>query len=218
MASRATRQLLSTSVRSSRTTLSRSTWQSLKTGAGRRGMSSTAGEAAKGSDMPWIIGSVVVFGPAFLYLASPSTRKSAPHKPHKSESHAPVTMEDDEGKEADVTDSIAKAKSEDAPQSDGASDEGKSQASTPQTDDNKAPPFVKTGDLKPEGGSSKSEESSQGKDKEQEEKEAVSEEKAGAKARSHGSPSDKAATETTKQDPNADVPKAQEEQSKKEGA
>jgi len=50
----------------------------------------------------------------FLYLVSPAYRKTAPHAQHhdkheKHEEHAPVTMKDDEGKEADVTESMKKA-------------------------------------------------------------------------------------------------------------
>ncbi|KAF9262907.1 hypothetical protein L218DRAFT_959739 [Marasmius fiardii PR-910] len=125
MASRFTRQLFSSSLRSSR--VSGSTWQSFKAGAGRRGMSSSAGgEGKKGSDLPWIIGSAVAFGPAFLYLASPSSRRSAPHVPHgdkHSQSHAPLPMKDDEGKEADVSGSIAQAEKDDVPQADAATTE-----------------------------------------------------------------------------------------------
>ncbi|KAG7088117.1 hypothetical protein E1B28_012142 [Marasmius oreades] len=120
MASRFTR-LFSSSIRSSR-----ATWQGFKAGAGRRGMSSSAGETKKGSDLPWIIGSAVVFGPAFLYLASPSSRRSAPHIPHDpSHSHAPLPMKDDEGTVADVSGSVAKAEADDVPQADAASHEEK---------------------------------------------------------------------------------------------
>ncbi|KAH9936586.1 uncharacterized protein B0H18DRAFT_974522 [Fomitopsis serialis] len=44
------------------------------TGAGRRCMSSTA-DAAKSSDMPWIIGSAVVFGPAAVWLLTSQSDK-----------------------------------------------------------------------------------------------------------------------------------------------
>lgn len=87
-------------------------------------MSSSAGEQKKGSDLPWIIGSAAVFGPAFLYFVSPSVRRSAPHVPHEakhSQSHAPLPMKDDEGKVADVSGSVAQAEKDDAPQADAAS-------------------------------------------------------------------------------------------------
>ncbi|EEB94319.1 hypothetical protein MPER_06883 [Moniliophthora perniciosa FA553] len=130
MASRSARQFFYSSLRSAVRPAFRAQH------AGRRGMSSTAQEAKKGSDLPWIIGSAVVFGPArslsahlqFLYLASPSSRKTAPHVAHdkhdkhghESQSHAPLPMKDDEGTVADVSGSVAKAEAEDVPQSDSA--------------------------------------------------------------------------------------------------
>jgi len=54
----------------------------------RRGMSSSSG--SQGSDMLWMIGSALVFGPAALYLLSPS----AQHKAHEAQQHAlPKTKE-----------------------------------------------------------------------------------------------------------------------------
>ncbi|KAJ2934455.1 hypothetical protein H1R20_g2601, partial [Candolleomyces eurysporus] len=102
---------------------------------GRRTMASSAeGAASKKSDTPWIVGSALVFGPAFLYLVSPSARKSAPAhhdkhdskhsstpEPAKEEAAAPaekVTMKDDEGKEADVTASLALAEQSNVPKAD----------------------------------------------------------------------------------------------------
>ncbi|KAJ2920523.1 hypothetical protein H1R20_g16573, partial [Candolleomyces eurysporus] len=104
---------------------------------GRRTMASSAeGAASKKSDTPWIVGSALVFGPAFLYLVSPSARKSAPahHDKHDSKAHehspepakkeeaaAPaekVTLKDDEGKEADVTASLALAEQSNVPKAD----------------------------------------------------------------------------------------------------
>ncbi|KAF8194225.1 hypothetical protein BJ912DRAFT_959835 [Pholiota molesta] len=108
----------------------------------RRAMSSTTSHGAqvKSSDKPWIIGSTIVFLPAFLYLVSPSARKkeqlvhddkhdfptlkhkeaaapeSAPEpapEPEKAEAH--VLMTDDEGTVADVSSSIAAAKADDSP-------------------------------------------------------------------------------------------------------
>ncbi|KAK7028131.1 hypothetical protein VNI00_014946 [Paramarasmius palmivorus] len=134
MASRAARQFFS-SLRSSARPAFRAQH------AGRRGMSSTAHEVKKGSDMPWIIGSAVVFGPAFLYLVSPGSRKTAPHKPHgkhdhhESQSHAPLPMKDDEGTEADVSGSVAKAVAEDAPKSDAAPTEAKEDKPEEKTDE-----------------------------------------------------------------------------------
>ncbi|KAF4577109.1 hypothetical protein EYR36_005096 [Pleurotus pulmonarius] len=94
--------------------------------AGRRWNSSHGAghEQKKSSDMPWVIGSLVTFGPAFLYLVSPSARKTAPgHAAHAHGSHAEpkkVTMKDDEGQEADVTASVQAATADDAPKADGA--------------------------------------------------------------------------------------------------
>ncbi|KAF9497720.1 hypothetical protein BDN71DRAFT_1504701 [Pleurotus eryngii] len=94
--------------------------------AGRRWNSShgPSHEQEKSSDMPWVIGSLVTFGPAFLYLISPSARKTAPgHAAHAHDSHAEpkkVTMKDDEGQEADITASVQAATADDAPKADGA--------------------------------------------------------------------------------------------------
>jgi len=70
--------------------------------------------------MPWIIGSLCVFGPAFVYLASPSARKSAPHVDKKHvDKHAPLQpMKDDEGTEvsgAELANSMHKAEATDVP-------------------------------------------------------------------------------------------------------
>ncbi|KAK7469010.1 hypothetical protein VKT23_003506 [Stygiomarasmius scandens] len=118
MASRAPRQLFSSLRATARPARG---FNNAFRGASRRGMSSSAESTTKkSSDMPWIIGSALVFAPAFLYLVSPASRKTAPHAQHhdkheKHEEHAPVTMKDDEGKEADVTESMKKAESEDVP-------------------------------------------------------------------------------------------------------
>ncbi|KAF8964231.1 hypothetical protein BDZ97DRAFT_919962 [Flammula alnicola] len=100
----------------------------------RRTMSSTShGAEAKSSDTPWIVGSALLFGPAFLYLVSPSGRKSIPHVHDDKhdfptlktkEEHAPAPtkteppveiLKDDEGTEADVGSSIAVAEGNDVP-------------------------------------------------------------------------------------------------------
>ncbi|KAF8073903.1 hypothetical protein FPV67DRAFT_773845 [Lyophyllum atratum] len=67
----AARQTLSSTARAS---LRRPTASTFRAGA-RRMNSSHAGPKTR-SDKPWIIGSALVFGPAFLYLASPSARKT----------------------------------------------------------------------------------------------------------------------------------------------
>ncbi|KAJ3573990.1 hypothetical protein NP233_g2067 [Leucocoprinus birnbaumii] len=105
----------------------------------RRYMSAEShGAHAKSSDTPWIIGAAVVFGPAFLYLLSPSARKAraehAVHNDHhdypalgkNAESHSQVSepqqeekstelMKDDEGTPADVTATIALSEESDVP-------------------------------------------------------------------------------------------------------
>ncbi|KIK69716.1 hypothetical protein GYMLUDRAFT_79809 [Collybiopsis luxurians FD-317 M1] len=103
-------------------------------------MSSTTESAKKSSDLPWMIGSAVVFGPAFLYLLSPASRKSAPHDSHHEKhdkSHAddskaqePIKMKDDEGTEANVTESVHKAEAEDVPKADSAAKESEPEEKT----------------------------------------------------------------------------------------
>ncbi|KAF5369434.1 hypothetical protein D9758_002489 [Tetrapyrgos nigripes] len=121
MASQASRRFLSSLRVTARPTRSNVSLRGLR--ASRRGMSSTTEAAKKSSDMPWIIGSALVFGPATLYLLSPSSRKTAPHQQHndkhehEEQQHeaASIKMKDDEGKEADVTESVKAAESEDVP-------------------------------------------------------------------------------------------------------
>jgi len=101
----------------------------------RRNMSAAShAPTCKSSDTPWLIGSLVVFGPAFLYLISPSARKNThgvhddhrnfpalkqhdAHQEHKSESAVPEveTMKDDDGTEANVTSSIVLSQESDVP-------------------------------------------------------------------------------------------------------
>ncbi|TFK40876.1 hypothetical protein BDQ12DRAFT_680212 [Crucibulum laeve] len=98
---------------------------------GRRNMSaaSHAAETAKKSDKPWIIGATLVFGPAFLYLVSPSARKNRHDfhddkhdypgytpKDHAAPAAEPVVVKDDEGTPANVSSSIKLAEQEDVPQ------------------------------------------------------------------------------------------------------
>ncbi|KIL55970.1 hypothetical protein M378DRAFT_182096 [Amanita muscaria Koide BX008] len=125
MASRIARSIFSSAVRAS----ARPTRAAQQ--LSRRHMSaseSVHGSQHSGSDRPWIIGSALVFGPFFLYLLSPSARKShAQHAIHNdkhdfgihtSQHESPVSeviMKDDEGTEANVTDSLAASEHEDAP-------------------------------------------------------------------------------------------------------
>ncbi|KAF9452951.1 hypothetical protein P691DRAFT_659771 [Macrolepiota fuliginosa MF-IS2] len=95
----------------------------------RRNMSAQShGAQPKKSDLPWIVGATLVFGPLFLYLVSPSARKSqhahAVHNDHhdypalekeKHESKQSEIVKDDEGTPADVTDSIALSEESDVP-------------------------------------------------------------------------------------------------------
>ncbi|KAJ3986836.1 hypothetical protein F5890DRAFT_1551898 [Lentinula detonsa] len=131
MASRPTKQLFA-SLRAS----ARFSRNNVYSGS-RRAMSSTAEAVKKSSDMPWIIGSAVVFGPAFLYLVSPASRKSAPHHDshgkHEKKGHEePMPMKDDEGTETDVSESVSKAEAEDVPKADSA-DKEESQGEPAQT-------------------------------------------------------------------------------------
>ncbi|KAF5315426.1 hypothetical protein D9619_007284 [Psilocybe cf. subviscida] len=103
--------------------------------ASRRAMSSTshAAETVK-KDTPWVVGSLLIFGPAFLYLVSPSARKNPNLKPIHDDKHdfpalkthdeaheepAPTpkktVMKDDEGTPADVGASIKAAADSDVP-------------------------------------------------------------------------------------------------------
>jgi len=99
----------------------------------RRTMSATSHASAKSSgDTPWMIGSLLVFGPALLYLLSPSAKKNTHgvHNDHrdfpalqKQDGHqaepaaaAPVEiLKDDEGTEANVASSIALSEESDVP-------------------------------------------------------------------------------------------------------
>jgi len=91
--------------------------------AGRRSMSSSA-HGAETSDKPWIIGSALVFGPAAVYLLSPSSKAKA----HNAQQHSlpktvptpttPLPIKDDEGTEVpaqEVESSVQAAVEEDSP-------------------------------------------------------------------------------------------------------
>jgi len=96
-------------------------------------MSAASHAPTKSSDTPWLIGSLVFFGPAFLYLLSPSARKNTHgvhndhhdfpalkqhegHQANKSESAPEVEiMKDDEGTETNVASSIALSQESDVP-------------------------------------------------------------------------------------------------------
>ncbi|KAF9468644.1 hypothetical protein BDZ94DRAFT_1317808 [Collybia nuda] len=100
---------------------------------GGRRMNSSHVPPKTSSDKQWIIVSSLVFGPAFLYLVSPSARKSthsahndkhdfpapktAKHVPEtvKEPEPEPVIMKDDEGTEANVAESLQQAESADVP-------------------------------------------------------------------------------------------------------
>ncbi|KAF7322441.1 Ubiquitin-conjugating enzyme [Mycena chlorophos] len=125
MASRLSRQVLSTSSRVSR---------SLRSNAqvSRRCMSADAHTAFKApSDIPWIIGAAVVTIPTVGYLLKDTmaikARIAEGHHEHAhghDDSHAehheepaahPVMLKDGEGKEEDVSGSVKAAESADAP-------------------------------------------------------------------------------------------------------
>ncbi|KAF5341998.1 hypothetical protein D9611_001442 [Ephemerocybe angulata] len=106
--------------------------------AGRRSMATSSEGTVKKSDTPWLVGSALIFGPAFLYLVSPSGRKSVAHAQvhddkhdfptlnvasHDSHPAFPVSqnkvvMKDDEGTAADVTSSLALAEEANGPKDD----------------------------------------------------------------------------------------------------
>ncbi|EGN98463.1 hypothetical protein SERLA73DRAFT_183485 [Serpula lacrymans var. lacrymans S7.3] len=89
---------MSTSVRLARRVLSSSrplrapsARTSARTVFSQRSMSSSTGGAhgsSGGSDTPWMVGSGLLFGPALLYLLSPSARKSSHGDAHDHSSHA----------------------------------------------------------------------------------------------------------------------------------
>ncbi|KAH9480365.1 hypothetical protein JR316_0006963 [Psilocybe cubensis] len=129
MSARLARSAFQSAARRAQTTLSSSA-----SSVSRRTMSSASGNA-KSSDTPWIVGATLVFGPAFLYLVSPTGRNStksvhndlkehptlkrhdaAPHKPEEVAAAAPVEiMTDDEGTEANVGATIALSQGSDVP-------------------------------------------------------------------------------------------------------
>jgi len=93
-----------------------------------RNSSSSSHGPELSSDKPWIIGSLLIFGSAFLYLVSPSARKThhtahkdkhefpaLAHEEHSVNKPEPELMKDDEGKVADVASSVALAESSDIP-------------------------------------------------------------------------------------------------------
>ncbi|KAJ3876682.1 hypothetical protein F5051DRAFT_410845 [Lentinula edodes] len=146
MASRAPRQLFASFQRVSARSAKANVYSRVHTS--RRAMSSSTVEAAKkSSDMPWIIGSAILFGPAFLYLVSPASRKSAPHHDShgkhekKTQEHEAVQAKDDEGTEADVSESLQKAEAEDVPKADSADKEKTSEepSQTPTEEAQKEP-------------------------------------------------------------------------------
>ncbi|KAF8158069.1 hypothetical protein B0H34DRAFT_707395 [Crassisporium funariophilum] len=124
----------------------------------RRTMASTShGAPAKSSDKPWIFGSLLVFGPALLYLISPSARKNT-HAVHNDqrdfpalklhdEHYAPTnknippaaakeeTMTDDEGTEANVGSSIALSEQADVPNDSQSPDVNAATKAAAETDD-----------------------------------------------------------------------------------
>ncbi|CAA7262920.1 unnamed protein product [Cyclocybe aegerita] len=121
MSARLTRTALSAARRGAQTSMSSTTRVS------RRVMSSSHAPVTR-SDKPWIIGSLLVFGPAFLYLVSPSARKDTHHvhnDKHDSLAHdknekaevnpSEVVIKDDEGTPAQVGASIALSEAVDAP-------------------------------------------------------------------------------------------------------
>ncbi|KAH0586415.1 hypothetical protein J132_01316 [Termitomyces sp. J132] len=125
--------------------------------AGARRLNSHTASTPK-SDKPWIIGSALLFGPAFLYLISPSARKNTGHvhndahdfpghKKHALEPVAkpaepepepeptvttepePVLMKDDEGTEVNIADSLV-ASADDVPKADAVSQGTTSEAAS----------------------------------------------------------------------------------------
>jgi len=117
---------------------------------------SHAGHGSEKSDTPWMIGSALVFGSLFLYLVSPSARKSShaghghedhheKHSQHEESQPAQETpsMTDDEGTEvsgAEVKESIEKGFEVDSPKDAQAHEEAVAKAEitsaekTPSTD------------------------------------------------------------------------------------
>ncbi|OBZ68656.1 hypothetical protein A0H81_11194 [Grifola frondosa] len=78
-------------------------------GATKRGVS-TVQHAQETSDRPWIIGSALVFGPVFLYLLTPSAKKTevkAAQKHGRPSAKPQVTyVPDDEGNEFPASESV----------------------------------------------------------------------------------------------------------------
>ncbi|KAG5646505.1 hypothetical protein DXG03_003271 [Asterophora parasitica] len=135
--------------------------------AGARRMASSSSHAAPKSDKPWVIGSALVFGPAFAYLVSPSARAKSHsahndahdtpgHKTHQASEPTPepepeaaapepIIVKDDAGAaEADVSESI-KAAADDVPKASNA-------ATTEEPKETSAPVEESSADTEKENG------------------------------------------------------------------
>ncbi|TFK73631.1 hypothetical protein BDN72DRAFT_168183 [Pluteus cervinus] len=156
MASSFARNVLGVASRASMRSSSASAMRSVSRSVMRRGMSSTShghGHSAPSSDKAWIIASALVFGPATLYILSPSGKthntghhghednhasshsttkgEEVKHEPPaaaaeavKEESDAaPVLVKDDEGKVEDVKESLKAAETDDVPKADPSANE-----------------------------------------------------------------------------------------------
>ncbi|KAH7906720.1 hypothetical protein BJ138DRAFT_1104915 [Hygrophoropsis aurantiaca] len=91
-----------------RPSLGRCSWTSARAALNRRMMSSgghSGSHSSGGSDTPWMVGSALVFGPALLYLLSPSSRNASHHhEKHTEEHHSEVKAEEEETKEPPMAD------------------------------------------------------------------------------------------------------------------
>ncbi|KAL1746749.1 hypothetical protein HDZ31DRAFT_33485 [Schizophyllum fasciatum] len=105
--------------------------------SGRRGMAQAAQPPHKSSDMPWIIGAGLIFGPALVYVISTPVSKGHAEGSGDHGHEAPsVKMKDGEGNEAEVGGAIGDSLSEDAPKAADAT------SNSPQADFYKQPESV----------------------------------------------------------------------------
>ncbi|KAG6905992.1 hypothetical protein DXG01_016452 [Tephrocybe rancida] len=151
--------------------------------AGARRMNSSHAAFKPKSDKPWIIGSALLFGPALLYLVSPSARKNTGHVVHNDahdfpghKAHTPVPaaeeaapeaasepapaepepvlMKDGEGTEANIAESLV-ASADDVPAADPVShtEEAPATPTEPETKQSESEPSKDTGGSYQESGS-----------------------------------------------------------------
>ncbi|KAI0123158.1 hypothetical protein BJ170DRAFT_599130 [Xylariales sp. AK1849] len=157
--------------------------------AARRGFASQH-DAAKSSDMPWLIGSVAITVPAAAFLISNGPKKAETHGASAREEHGEQPGEDDPGQES--------------PEGEESKDEGASKDELPNGDNKSAHKSGQTGQdvpPPPADNSSGSENTEEKKEKHEEYKETVEKRDTKAATSSSDMPSKKTAGEHPREDP-----------------